>query len=120
MYVDNGISNSLDEPSLLRLDPDEKWKLDEQDSIIDNSTLTSPKTVIEIPTKAHIDSLHDENERNRRDLEISFYDKSSELVENNQDKDFNDNKITKLDSMAVNRIPASDDEVQTKSMLMTQ
>ena len=53
---------------MLRLDPHEKLDLDNQDSIVLNSTLTTPKTVIEIPTKTYIDSLHDENERARRDL----------------------------------------------------
>ena len=48
LYVDNAIDDS----SLLRLDPDEKLNLEEQDSLILNSTLTSPKTTIEIPTKA--------------------------------------------------------------------
>ena len=48
LYVDNAISDAIDESSLLRLDPDEKL---EQDSIILNSTLTSPKTILEIPSK---------------------------------------------------------------------
>ena len=43
-YVDQAISNSVDESSVLKLDPDEKLKLVEQNSIIPNSTLTSPKT----------------------------------------------------------------------------
>ena len=51
-YVDEAISYWLDELSLFRLDPDEEIKLDEQDSIILNSTLSSPKTIIEIPTKS--------------------------------------------------------------------
>ena len=68
LYVDN----SIDESSLLRLDPDEKLNLHEQNSIFLNSTLTSPKTIIELPTKSYIDSLHEENERNRRDLGIDF------------------------------------------------
>ena len=76
LYVDN----SIDESSLLRLDPDEKLNLNEQDSIILNSTLTEPKTVIVIPTKSYIDSLHEENERNRRD----FYDESNTLLKFNQ------------------------------------
>ena len=59
LYVDN----SIDESSLMRLDPDEKLKLDEQGSIVPNSTSTSPKTIIEIPTKAYIDGLNQENER---------------------------------------------------------
>ena len=48
LYVDNAISDSIDESSLLRLDPNEKLT---QDSIILNFTLTSPKTILKIPTK---------------------------------------------------------------------
>ena len=50
---------SVDESSLLILDPDEKLKLDEQDSIIPKSTLTSPNTIIELPTKSYVDSFHE-------------------------------------------------------------
>ena len=42
------MSDAIDEPSLLRLDLDEKLK---QGSIILNSNLTSPKTKIEMLTK---------------------------------------------------------------------
>ena len=38
IYVDQAISDGIDEPSLLRLDPDEKLRLDEQDSMVLNST----------------------------------------------------------------------------------
>ena len=51
-YVDQATLYNMDDPSLLTLDPDELIKLDEQDSIKLNSTLTSPKTIIEIPTKS--------------------------------------------------------------------
>ena len=37
---------------MLRLDPVEKLK---QDSIILNSNLTTPKTIIEVPTKNYVD-----------------------------------------------------------------
>ena len=80
IYVDNAISES----SLLRLHRDEKLKLDEQDSILLNSTLTSPRTIIELPTKTYVDSLHEGNERSRRDLGLDFYDESSTLVRFNQ------------------------------------
>ena len=53
LYVDNAISDGVNERSLLRLDPDEKLT---QDSIILNSTLTSPKTIIELPTKNYVDN----------------------------------------------------------------
>ena len=113
LYVDN----SIDESSLLRLDPNETLDLDNQDSIILNSTLTSPKTTIEIPTKAYIDSLHEENERSRRDLGIDFYDESSDLVKNNQDNDLNDKKLTNLDSIAVNKNPSPDNELANKKYI---
>ena len=80
IYVNNAISES----SLLRLHRDEKLKLDEQDSILLNSTLTSPRTIIELPTKTYVDSLHEGNERSRRDLGLEFYDESSTLVRFNQ------------------------------------
>ena len=40
LYVDQAILNGVDESSLLRLDPNEKLNIDEQDSIILKSTLT--------------------------------------------------------------------------------
>ena len=80
IYVDNAVSES----SLLRLDPDEKLKLDEQISILLNSSSTLPKTILELPTKSYNDSLHEENERSRRDLGLDFNDKSSTLVRFNQ------------------------------------
>ena len=85
-YVDHAVANSVDEPSLLRLDfPLEKLHLDGKlDSIFLNSSITSPRTIIELPTKSYVDSLHEENERSRRDLGLDFYDESSNLVRFNQ------------------------------------
>ena len=72
-YVDQAIYYHVHEPSVLRLYPDEKLKLDEQDSKILNSSLTSPKTLIELRTKSCVDSVHEIN-RNRRDLSTVFND----------------------------------------------
>ena len=80
LYVDNAIHES----PLLRLHRDEKLKLDEQDSILLDSILIPPNTIIELPTKSYVDSLHGENERSRRDLGLDFYDESSTLVRFNQ------------------------------------
>ena len=55
IYVDQAISNGVNESSFLRLDSDEKLKLDERGSILVNSTLTSPRTIIEIPTKKNVE-----------------------------------------------------------------
>ena len=79
-YVDHAIFHSVHESSLLRLDTDEKVKRDEQDSIVPNSTLTSPKTIKELPTKSYVDSLHES--RNRRDLSSVFNDQDNEIDNN--------------------------------------
>ena len=107
LYVDNTISESVDESSLLRLDPDEKLNLDNQDSIILNSFSTLPKTIKDLPTKSYVDSLH-ESSRTRRDLSSVF---------NDQDTEFDNNKLTNLDSVTVNRNPSADDELSNKKYL---
>ena len=58
---------------MLRLDPNDKVRLDEQDSIFVNSTLTLPKTIIEKPTEAYVDSSSG-NDRNRRNFPTVFND----------------------------------------------
>ena len=58
-YVDEAISNSVDEQKLLRLDPNEEINIDEQDSVNLISTLTSPKAKVERPSKSNVDSLHE-------------------------------------------------------------
>ena len=77
----------------MRLDPDEKSNLNERGYILLNSTLTLPKTVIELPTKSYVDSVHEIN-RNRRDLSSVF---------NDRDTEFDNNKLTNLGSITVNR-----------------
>ena len=103
IYVDQAISIIVDE-SLLRLYPEEKLNLDEQDSIFPNSYLTLPKTIIEKPTKNYVDSLH-ESSRSRRDLSLVF---------NDQDNEIDDNELTNLDSITINRNPNLDNELANK------
>ena len=62
----------------------------------------------EVITKAYVDQFHQENERSRQDLGIDFYDDTNDLLKNNQDNDLNDNKLTNIDSITVNRNPTSD------------
>ena len=100
LYVDNAIHES----SLLRLHRDEKLKLDEQDSLLLDSILIPPNTIIELPTKSYVDSLHEIN-RDRRDLSSVF---------NDQDNEFDNNKLTNLDSITVNREPNLDHELSNK------
>ena len=106
---------SVEESSLLRLDPDENLKLDEQNSIFLNSFSTLPKTKIEIPKKAYFDSLHDENERNRKDLGLAFHDEEVVLVKDNQDNNFNDNKLSNIDTITINRKPTSNIQLTSKN-----
>ena len=113
----NYIDNTIDESSLLRLDPNETLDLNNQDSILLNSTKTSPITIIELPTKAYIDSLHEENERSRRNLGIDFYNESSDLVKNNQDNDFNNYKLTNINSITINNNPTEDNHVSNKKYI---
>ena len=45
---------------------------------------------------------------------MDFHKESNDLVKNNQDNEPNDKKLTKLDSITVNRNPASDNEISNK------
>ena len=105
-YVDNAISYRLDELSLLRLDPGEQLKLDEENSMIPNSTLKSPKTIIELPTKSYVGSLH----------EINGSGRGLSCVFNAQDNEFDDKKLTNLDSVSVRRNLMSDKELVKKNL----
>ena len=101
LYVDN----SLDEPTLVRniLDNDfNNYNLTNINSITLNTQADNDNHVI---TKAYVDQFHLENERSRREVGLSFYDESSDLVKNNQDNDLNDKELTNLDSITVNRNP---------------
>ena len=145
---------------MLRLDSDEKLK---RDSIIFNSTLTSTKTKIELPTKNHVDNksndpsiiknrdhvdFNDKNLDNVSSIKvnriptrgehltpksyvdiavsdiISFIDNLHEINRDrrdlsslfkDQDNNFNNNEITDLDSITVNRDPSSDSELAKKN-----
>ena len=106
LYVDNAVFDGVKEHSLLRLHADEKLNIGERDSILLNSTLTLPNTLIELPTKSYVDSLH-ESSRNRRDLSSVF---------NDEDNEFDKNKLNKVDSVTVNRNPTSDIELACKKI----
>ena len=67
----------------------EKLKLDETNSPLLTSNLTSPKTIIEIPTKPYVDTLHESN-RNRRDVSSVY---------NDHGKEFNNNKILNFQAL---------------------
>ena len=110
----NCVDNKIDESSLV---------INNQDNDFNNHNLTNIKRITlnkqaknnnEVITKAYVDQFHQENEHSRRHLGIDFNDASNDLVKNNQDKDFNVNKITKLDSITVNRNHTSNNELSNK------
>ena len=103
-YVDHFVLDCVDETSLLRLDPKGKIHHGKLDAIFVNSSITSPRIVMELPTKSYVDSLHEIN-RDRRDLSSVF---------NDQDSEFDNNKLTNLDSITVNRNPNLDNELSNK------
>ena len=103
-YVDNFVLDNVAEESLLRVDPKSDIHFGKIDSIFVNSSITSPRTIIELPTKSYVDSLHEIN-RDRRDLSSVF---------NDQDNEFDNNKLTNLDSITVNREPNLDHELSNK------
>ena len=83
-YVDHFVLDNVDEESLLRVDPKSDIHFGKLDSIFVNTPITSPRTIIELSTRSYVDSLHEGNERSRRDLGLDFYDESSTLVRFNQ------------------------------------
>ena len=110
----NYVDNSIDKVSLVRNNQDNDFNnnnLTNINSITLNTQAVNDNQVI---TKAYVDQFHQDNERSRRDLGIDFYDESSNLVKNNQDNDFNDNKLINLDSITINRNPTLDNEVSNK------
>ena len=113
LYVDT----EIDQQSVVRNNQDNdfgNYNLTNINSITLNKQAENDNEVI---TKFYVDQFHQENERSRRDLGIDFYDESNNLVKNNQDNDFNDNKLTNLDSIQVNRNPTLDNEVSNKKYI---
>ena len=74
---------------------DEKLK---QDSIILNSTLTSPKTILELPTKNYVD--------------IKIKDPS--IIKNKDHVDFNDKNLDNVRWIKVNKRPAVEEYLTAK------
>ena len=85
LNVDIATSGSVDEASLLRLDRDEKLK---QDSIILNSILTSPKTILEIPTKNYGDNNFNDPSIIKNTYHVDFNNKDYYIVQSIKVKSF--------------------------------
>ena len=64
--------------------------------------------IIKVVSKSYVDQFHQEKKRSKWDLGRDFYNESNDLVKNNQDNEFEKNKLTNLDSVSVNRSPTLD------------
>ena len=101
-YVDNIFKNDIDFN-------------DNKLTNINSITLNNqPINDDEVVTKSYVDQFHNDNERSRRDLGIDFYNESSDLVKNNQDNNFNDNKLTNINSITINNNPSDNNHVCNK------
>ena len=73
------VGNAIDEISLVSINQNIFFNNDNV-PIINSITLnTQAVNDIQVITKAYVDQFHQENERSRRDLEIDFYDESSDI-----------------------------------------
>ena len=114
------VDNSIDESSLVRnnkVNDFGNYNLTNINSITLNKQAENDNEVI---TKAYIDQFHNDSERNRRDVGLHFHNETSELVKNNQDNNLNDNKLTNLDSIQVNRNPNLDNELSNEKYIDDQ
>ena len=110
LYVDA----TIEEPLLIRIIQVNDFN---KNNLTNTNSFTLDKQAEndnEVITKAYVDQFHIDNERNRRELGLDFYDESSDLVKNNQINDFNDNKLANLDSILINRNPISENELSNK------
>ena len=110
----NYVDNLFNDPSIIKNNKDNdfgNYSLTNINSITMNKQAENDNEVI---SKAYVDQFHQENEQSRRDLGIDCHNESNDLVKNIQDNNLNDNKLTNLDSIQVNRNPISDNEVTNK------
>ena len=107
-YVDQATSICVHGPSLISIDHNEEMKLDKKNSVFFNCTLTSPKMIKELISKAFVDFIP-ENKRNRRELSTVF---------NNQDNEFDKITLTNLDRFTPKKNPKLDKE-DAKKISMT-
>ena len=95
LYVDNAISDGVNESSLLRLHPDEKLK---QDTIILNSTLSTPKMLTELPTTNYVNKKFDD----------------PSFLKNTDHVDFNDKYLDNIIWIKVNNMPERKNDLTPK------
>ena len=100
-----------------------------KDNNFNNNNLTNINSITlntqavndnQVVTKAYVDQFYQENERSRRDLGIDFYNESNDLVKNNQDNNFNNNKLTNINSITINTNPTDNNHISNKKYVDDQ
>ena len=97
-YVDNAVIYSVNASSFLRLDPNEKLKLDARGYKLLSSTLTSPKTIAELLSKSYIDYKFD----------------NRSIIKNTAHVDFNDKSLHNVRFVKVNSMPGVEEHLVAK------
>ena len=111
------VENSIDESSLVGNNRDNDFNNNNLTNIYSITLYTHEVNDNHVNTKAYVDQFHQKTEHSRRDLGIYFYNESNDLVKNKQDNDFNDNNLSNLDSVVVNREPGSDNGLANKKYI---
>ena len=117
-YVDQAISNSVVESTLVGNNQDNIFKIFNLAYIISFTLNNQAVNDNQVIKKPYVDQFHHGNDWSRQDLGIDFQNESNELVKNSQDNVFNDNNLTVLDSIKVIRELISEIEVSKENMLM--
>ena len=79
-YVDQAVSNSVHETTLIRNNEDSNFDKFGLTNINSNTSNTEAIHDALVITKSYVDQFYQENERPRRDLGIDFFNESSDLV----------------------------------------
>ena len=103
--------------SLVRNNQDIDFNIHNLTNINSITLKTQAADDIQVITQADVEQFHKDNETNKRDLGKYFYEESNVLVKNNQDKDFDDNKLTNKYSITINGHPTLDTEVSNKKYI---
>ena len=114
LYVDT----EIDQSSLVRIYQDNDFG---NYNSTNKNTITlnkQPENDNEVVIKSYVDQFHQENERTRRNLGIDYYNESNEIVKNNQDNNFNNNKLTNINSITINTNPTNNNHVTNKNISM--
>ena len=98
------IDQSIDKPTFVRNDKNNDFNNHSSTNISQITLNSEPTDDNHAATKSYVDSLSG-NDRNRRDMST---------VSNDQDNEFDNIRLTNLDSITVNRHRTSDNEPSTE------